>query len=399
MEGKKNSWRVKRVKGCLIILGWSGRAAAVLCLVHMANAFAGGSSDLERILADLGTRKDELIGFRVSAVETNVTFSANHPAFEALSARPEIRKELERMRRAPDVGRTSIVSYVYSYQSDTSWMESVARDSLGKPVWVRKEVATEHETLSLLTFLDVPDAVINARNNATGELRVRDKAFLPGVPFFLGRGRLGEWLRDASDVKCSHAAGSSGENYYNLEVTTRPLAPPTPSLRFKLTLNASDLTPLEFSVYGPTGATDSRTQIEYGEYGSGLSLCRRATTQTLSGNRPYRQSVWELVSVEPEQHRETPTSASFFPLGATISDHRFSIPISYRLGTRPPTDAEIQLMLTNRTGVPLYEAATSPRRLARGFQARQTVLLVGALTILLVGPALMMRMKKSAGLR
>jgi hypothetical protein len=383
------------VKLAITVLRTVGRASvAVLCASMALDAHGASSSDADRVLADLSAWKDELLGYKITVIETNVTFQAKHPAIEALRAHPEMRDKLEHMLKNARSDQTNIVSHVYSFQENAVWIESLAKDHMGKPVHRETQAGDKQEIFSSLAFLDVPETVVRSANNITGEISRPEKGPVPGVPLWLGRGKLGEWLRDASAVTCSHGTGRGGEDGLDLNVTSGPSVVAGPNLPCRLLLRASDLTPLEFDIYGPNGAVQYGTEIQFGDCGHGLFLCKRATTRVYNGTLLYKVSTWQLISAEPEKPREPPTVASFFSEGTQISDKRFSRPLTYRLGLRPPTEAEIQRMLTNKTGVPLYEAATLPIHPSASFRARQVVFVIGAIIILFGGPVLVVWLNK-----
>lgn len=388
------------MKLAIIVLRRVGRgsfAVALLCAWMGLDARCASSSDANRILEDLSAWKHELIGYKITAIETNVTFQANHPAIEALRAHPEMRDKLEHMLKNTRSGQTNIVSHVYSFQENAVWIESLARDHLGKSVHRETQVAANDKIFSSLAFLDIPETVVRAANNLTGEITRQDKGPIPGVPLWLGRGRLGEWLRDGSAVSCSHVTGRGGEDRLDLNFRSGPSVVAGPNLPCRLLLRASDLTPLGFDIYGSNDEVEYSTEIQFGDCGHGLLLCERATTRAYSGKLLYKLSTWQLISAELEKPRDPPTVASFFSVGTQISDKRFSRPVTYRLGIRPPTEAEIERMLTNKTGVPLYEAATLPIRPSDSFRARQVVFVIGAIIILFGGPVLVVRLNKLGG--
>ncbi len=374
----------------VIAKGWLGFTITLLCLVGQLKSYGETSPDMERVLLALLNREHELVGYRVTAVETNVLFPASHPALrsDALQAHPGLREKLLEMSLAG--AQTNIVSHVWSFQKDLIWMESWKSEASGVAVLNSRRAATKQEVLSSEKFMGGSVDLATVRNSASGVIQRRSEEFIPGPPFYLGRGRLSEWLRGCSGVRCSREVGPEGQNHYILNLTNLcQFGIQGADLPGRIMLRASDVIPLEFETYDSAGEVISSTQIQYGEFGNGLLLCNKAVTRYFNDNQLYKLSVLEILAVEPEMPRETPTVASFFSLGTIITDRRFSKPVSYRLGTRPPTRAEIEQMLTNRTGVPLYEAATSIHSASQ--RTGRKVVVVGALLLVLsIGPVLLL---------
>lgn len=370
--------------------------AAFLCAAPRLAA-QNAAPEADRILAELSARKGELVGYKLSAVSTDVVFFSNHPAIEALQAKPEIRDALKGMVNRNGEGRTNTVSHTYSFQENALWLESLTRDSSGKPVHKQNQAATKTERLNAEAFLDAAVSVLKHTNNLTGEIKKAESGRASGVPLFLGRGTLWEWLSAASVTGRSQSTAPNGEDCFDLKFTGAPSGVDGSDLAGRLVLRASDLTPAQLEFHGPEGAVQYSAEIQFGDAGYGLSLCKSATLRYYHGKSLFRLSMWHLVAVEAERPRETPTIMSFFPARTYLRDERFARPLSYRLGSRPPTEAEIRRMLTDTNGVAvaLYEAATDPAGRPDSFRGRRVILLVGALVILTGGPAFAVWLNRS----
>lgn len=379
----------------------------MISLVTRGAPRADEQSEGRMIVARLNALRDEVTGYAITATQTNVFFLANTPAASFLETRPDLAGKLGRIAAA---ARTNIISYSFSFQEGLERIESMERDVYDKSLRHQKQAATKEFILCSQTFLDVQDSVKRASNNTSGQIwppsqteySLERECSVASPPVWLWRGRLGEWLRERKITSCKHKTGPDGQPSIELEVVAAHAAPPSipgPQLPCKVVLKASDLTPVSMEMFDSEGIVEGLIEFQFCDIGNGRLFCKSAVSHSYHKGRLFRTGFWRLVAANQDASREIPAISTFFEPGAYIGDYRFAQPVTYRLGYRPPSDLELQGMLTNRAGVPIYEAATLKLEVPKGAGAKRVVLTGVAVLLLAGGPLLLLYSPRKKGMQ
>lgn len=322
-----------------------------------------------RILASLASG-EEIVGLKIVANETTLSFNGNSPVAHALESGPKLAKEvLDKLAAfpAPDPDVTSNTCvHTYLFQADRVFVTMNGVNPQTKQIG-EHTLATSNAVFTWRSFL----ATGGDTNGAClGEAYLRVGNGPVGWPCFLTKRGLAEWIAQSPELRCELEAPSQGAAFYAI---TLPPPTPSPLKSYRLRIRADDLNPVELSCYSQDGSLYSTSELEF-QGGEHSSICKRARTRVFSGSAVFTESIWEVAKIEKVEPSVVQDADSFFPEGTRVSDLRFAKPIVYRQGSRPPNVSEVRAMLEGPRGAVKYEATTHSKAQLAELLARRALL-------------------------
>lgn len=309
------------------------------------------SQDLARVFRALPRNAGQLVGYKITAIETNVTFDQGKVADEILRSnfRTNLDKEfitkLEEMRNdtAPV---TNICTDIYKFGDGGVFISREQFDTAGKLTQKMTRLVTTNEVLQYV----YPDMSQTTTGNA--QIQLRKPNDLTGAPQFLSKSILRDRI-DSSFIQCEIGKTLSGQDCYIVSLSPPP--DDAPIEIYKLFLRSDTLSPVEFDSYRTNNTIFSHTDLQFEEPGHFPFLCRQAESQVFDNGELSCQRFWKITRVEKD-HSPIPSIESFIPPGTSVWDQRFSKQLSYRMQKHLPTAAQIDFMLNSKFGVASYES-------------------------------------------
>jgi len=301
-----------------------------------------------------------LKGLRVEAHTMAVTYGPKNPAANLLketASKPNLSKqEMEAMQKLQafvekqrTLLTTNTASFVYQFQPGTIAVRSKESDTQG-PRQATITLASNDVIYRSVTYLK--PASSGKKLGPSGSIQWRtNKALVPDVPVFLSRTLLRELVDSSRDVHVTPT------NHNGIDCTAIHARPENTPVAYLILLESSDGTPLEFQTFY-NGRHISSTILTFDNSGDFPFLCRRAESRSYSQGRLFQEKTWVLDSVSNAGEPLVADVAEIFRIGTEVSDQRFGKPLSYSVGSRLPTDAEIKGMLSDMRGIVRYHLAT-----------------------------------------
>jgi hypothetical protein len=379
---------IKRAIGCLVKVAVNVLSILVLLCISNYTAAQGQTQSLARILNVLSVA-DRLTGFEITALETNIIFDQNISVLEILQSniRTNFSKSqiaaLEEMSRNNTGIVTNICSYVYKFDNGAIYISREQFNTLGK--------LTQKDTI-FVTATEVqeyhnPVKAIDGHGGNTGwaVIRNREGDALFGMPPYLSKSTLYNWIKSSSVQSCNTGKSLAGQDCYVITIS----APPhVPIKRYKLFLQLETFLPVEFNGYLADGAIYSRTDLQFEKSAAVPVVCKRAAGQTFKNGKLWRQFVWVTGNTVDDTASLPKNAESFIPPQTQVLDQRFSKPLNYRMGVHPPTSAQIKLMLRSTTGVASYEAGINIRPGTRKISGEKRNWIRAIFIIIIITPLL-----------
>jgi hypothetical protein len=289
----------------------------------------------------------------ITARQTTIVFCSFDPVSRLLNSDSHLNKELvDKLRHltAQDSGVVSNVqTCVYSFRDQTVLVKNAGLDPRTK--LLEERILTAHDDVFSCKMF-VGSRLTNY--SYIGEICPRVGSVPTGVPCYLSKAILAEWLRSAPDAVCAAGTSSAGSNCYVLTVSA-PVE--SPIRKYELFVRINDMCPIELSSCLSDGKVYAITRLEFdGDSASGF--CKRASTRVFSGEHVFKESLWERIGVEKDDSALGNGKDSFFTIGTQVLDRRFIKPITYSYGTRMPNEEEVKAMLKDARGVVNYQRAT-----------------------------------------
>lgn len=354
-----------------------------LTLLTVAAYCRADQLDAGQILNKIVGAKGDLRDYQISATETIVTFpQILHQAMGASGGNKQ-------GGAAPTVV-SNTVAYVYMMGSDQTLITASESGSEGDRPARRSTLISTNTILAFTSGgrLNGQDLMDRGRVSAR-----KDRTDTPGLPLFLSVSTLGDWLRASSNVTCTLVNSNDNRSFYIFEVpanTNEPVA-----LRYQVDFDATSLKPTELRSYLSKDELYSVSALTFGDAGD--PICHKAITSYFSKQQEWRKKDWQLVNVARQQPNITFSEASFFPSNTLVVDERYP-KVSYTVGSRPPTTAELARM-TNNLGRRDYEIATHGHMAAKSqaaskeFRVTFFAIVIGVPAVILIGVILGKRQK------
>lgn len=386
--GRRDFWRVQRQDDSYLFEWITGHPSSQRCwnpskdvdrtnmrgklagtMICLALLWAGGGAavdgvqqgeDIGRVMGSLLKAENDLVGYIITARDSNVTFSQYGTLQAALSSKtnlsPEVAAEMEALVRHLPAVATNTCVYTYRFGSEAVLTRALEADDRGQPKTDKRILATSQYVLESRISLQVRDD--GKPNIPDGRIWLRKSGVTGGWPMYLSRATLGELIKASPGASSSSGTLPNGEKCYTVDILATSN---TPIANRKLVLTADDLRPVELCSYLPDGTLYSRTTLDFSGDAKPPELCRTASYEQFRDGHVYQRSVWRLESVARLESPPTETVNGFFAPLTAVMDERFSRPLTYMVGSRLPNNLEVEQMLTNRHGVARFEAATLSR--------------------------------------
>jgi hypothetical protein len=308
---------------------------------HVTSEAQTLNQELARILKALSQAESEQqTGYKVTALETNFIFYSSTTA-------------------SKQVIQTNFCSYIYRFGKDAVFITCERRDLAGDLTQERKTLIQNDE---IWEYTDFHKGVSNGEMNSNvGSIERRKERVLVGVPAFLSKSTLYDFITKSPSANVEIGTSSKGTNSYVIKISCPPKSLVD---SYRLYLNSNTLMPVELNSYLPDGSVSSLTTLQFEDSGEKSNVCKRAESKIFSGGALIMQSFWLSVSLEKDDLpiKEAKDLDSFFPPLTRVSDRRFARPFLYHMGRRLPNSNEIDLILSSSNGVAKYEAATTSGR-------------------------------------
>lgn len=294
------------------------------------------NQDLARILNALPQVPAGLLsGYKVSARETNIVFGQLNSATKSSK-------------------QTNVCAYVYRFGVGVVSISCQTFDLSGKLIKERNTFLTRDEVWDYNN--SHKEGTDGGSRSDWGSIQSRGSTILSGVPAFLSKSELHDFIKKSPSAIVEIGNSSKGRNCYIVKVAT----PPKSLVEtYKLFLDFNTLTPVEFNSYLSNGTPCSLTELQFEEPGGSPFVFKKAQAKLFSEGLLIMDSSWTSENVERDGIPLKESFETFFPPHTRISDRRFTRPLAYHMGRRLPTSNEIQIMLTITNGVAKYEAASS----------------------------------------
>ena len=322
----------------------------------------GQNQDLVNILKALSPEPGKtLTGYKITARETNITFSHFSPIAMMLKSDSakldgESRAILEEELRKHPGNQTNVSSYIYRFGDTGASISCQVFDSFGKLIRERKTLLWDDEVFEFRQGYE-QDRDHNP-DYGSGSIKNRDPNELVGIPTFFSKSTLRDFITKSPNS--SVEIGSLSENQHGYVVTLS--ATPGSGLGIsKLFFESGALRPIGLNNYLADGAPYTVCDLQFDELGRRPFVCNRAETQLLAKGGLSMLFIWINEGVERDEPPLTDNRESFFPPRARIADSRQAKSLFYHMGKRLPSSNQLNLMTTSIKGVAAYEAATSVR--------------------------------------
>jgi hypothetical protein len=295
-----------------------------------------------------------LVNVTISARETNMIVGRHEAAVRLLQSSSGLTQEQIREMSVsfeqPPVPVVSVRTCVYDIRAEG--VLTTTRGQAGAIPIEEKTLVTSNEVFHLRLFAAEDESGVS---QALGEIQSREPGASPGTPLFLSKAMLADWIRTAPDASCTTGVSSRGEHAY---IVSLPPPRGAPIASYKLVVRTQDMRPVELNSYFSDGRLYSATELAFSGAAEDSLLCERATTRIYSAGSLFREITWQRIATEPSDATSLAGQDLFFPPGTLVSDRRYSKPMTYTRGTRPPDRDEINAMLNHPRGVVRYELAT-----------------------------------------
>lgn len=296
--------------------------------------------------------------FRISFVETNIIFAVpaqarNKP--EGVGEMPDAR-----LNHKQELGNTGLTNVVRS--------ECVLWPGGGKLIQSRFDLLGIQTHRSGIRFGDnylekftteVRQDKFDTLRSGWGEIRNRQPSDFSGLPLFLSKQSLHEFISNCKLISLGFEQASAAGSIYKMNLVASVDA----LVRdYCVHFDQETLDPVAINTYLPNGILYSTTTLSFRVGTDGAKnkfVCNRAETTVYNDKFIRSKSVWTLSEAEEDVNVNSDNRESFIPERTRVLDTRFSKALAYHMGNRLPTAQEVQLMLTKSNGVAIYEAATS----------------------------------------
>src|SRR5581483_6772468 len=353
---------------------------AILSILFSATLFGDLSSGAEvpSFIDKFGDPGESIVGYSISAEETAITYKANHPALNHIELlkdhlSKEAIAELEKSRATDLAASTNTASVIYSIGSDVITIKTSRLDDGRHATLEEKTVNTSNAVFESHLFLSSSNKI--SGNSTIGEISNRRGSDVVGLPLFLSKQTLYGWLTSAEGLSLRTGTSLSGTPCHILDITR---GSESPINKYELFISMTELSPIELNSYANEGSLFSRTRLLFDTQNQ-PSVCINADTEFFNNGQVFRHIGWRRKLIHPEDKPLQVDLQTFFTSGTRVSDQRFSKTLSYRVGFRLPTQEELQIMLTNANGIPIYEAATFGPLVSNHLSTKQFIMLAGLL--------------------
>lgn len=351
----------------------------------------GQTENLAHIISALSPLDGKLTGYKITAIETNITFNGNNSALEILQSdiRTNFNKSqiesLEELSHNNTGVVTNIDSYVYRFGNSVFLILHEQHNTLGKLTQKDATFVTDDEVREYRNPVGTIAEPDEKSHVGTAEIRKCGKNAIFGFPVFLSISTLLDFLNQSSVRSCEIGQSSAGQN---CNIVTISGTPHTPVDKYKLYFQSDTLTPIEFNSYLANGSIYSRTDLQFEEPGNSPLVCKKTETQMFTDGKLSGQSVWVVQHIEEDKTPLTDNTESFIPPKTQVWDQRFAKPLNYHMGTHPPTPAQINLMLTDSNGVASYESGVHIQAGTNAISSGKRNLIRGVFVALIISPLL-----------
>lgn len=333
------------------------KGLSLLFLFHFFTCLTtcGQAEDLAHIFNALPKVAGGLTGYKITALETNVTFDAGKSAREILRSNIKTnfnKAQIAWLEKCSRLGAdTNICSYVYRFENGVVFISREQFDTLGKLIQKETTLATSNEVREYYNPVEAIDG--HDGNTGQAEIRILKTNSMFGIPQFLSKSTLRDCIENSSVQNCETSKSLAGQDCYIITISGTP---DTPVQKYKLFLRSDTFSPLGFESYLTNGTIYSHSDLQFEEPGNSPFICKRADTQYFNDGKLDWQSVWIVEQIEEDKTLLAENVESFIPPKTQVLDQRFSKPLNYHMGAHPPTPAQINLMLTDSNGVASYES-------------------------------------------
>lgn len=302
-------------------------ARTFVILVFIANCASSRGRDLADVLKHLQWPSGGMSGYKIAAHETNTVFLQGGKA------------------------QITASSYEYQFGDEVASISCRVFDPSGSLIRERRVLVAGNEVWEMN---QTSEATTNPTSSPYGHIELLGDNVLYGVPVFLSKFLLYEFLTKSKDVYVDQMASTEKTLVIEIRAPTN-----APIGFYRLFLDARDLRPVEFYSYLSDGTICSATSLSFEKSGDLDFICKKADAKIFAQGRLIIQYSWVFTAAEKPEVPLVADFEAFFPPHARISDRRFSKMLAYHKGRRMPTSNEIHQMLTTSNGVMKYEAASS----------------------------------------
>lgn len=313
--------------------------------------------ELEHVLSVLSQGTNKLVGYKITALETNVVLNPKplQDFLKSINYRADQAEALQENGKNIADADTNVCGYTYRFGDDMVLISCEQFDASGKLKQMNKTLATSNEIREYHALAKTFGANDKSRVG-WAEIRNRGTNALFGLPIFLSKSSLSSFIKSHSILTCETGRSLTGQNCVII-TTTGEIHSPVDKYRFYFL--SDTISPIEFDTYLANGDNYSRTELQFKDSDSSLSLCEKADEQIFANALLFRSSTWILGHAEKEMTTLGDNVDTIIPPQTQVADERYSKNLSYYMGLSPPNNDEIMLMLTNKYGVAQYEAKNS----------------------------------------
>ena len=346
------------------------------------------SQNLALVLNALPKVMGGLTGFKITALETNVDIDKGKFARDILQSNIKTNfneAQVAMLENQSHAGpKTNTVHYIYKFGNGVIYISREQFDALGKLTQRETVFVTADEIREYHNPVEA-DGVPGEGYVGRAEIRNREINGLVGLPVFLSKSVLHDWIENSSVKSCETGKASTGQDCY---IITLSGTPHSPIQKYKVFFSLDTYSPVEYDSYLTNGAIFAHTYLQFDEPGKVPFVCMKAIGQAFSSGKVSRQYVWVVQNIEEDKTPLSENAETFIPPKTQVWDQRFSKPLNYHMGAHPPTPDQINLMLTDSNGVASYESGIFIQAGTNKISSERRNWIRGIFIILIISPLL-----------